>query len=137
MFGYVRPPLSALPEAEQARFRRIYCGLCHTLGQRYGGASRFILNYDLTYLAILLSPPEALTLTVPPVPALAAVHMASLGLLGYTVLLQARALAYDHASVDWKLLLLGYDAGHRRYLTLPALLMGIAVDVVIVFLFLF
>ena len=58
MFGYVRPPLSALPEAEQARFRRIYCGLCHTLGQRYGGASRFILNYDLTYLAILLSPPE-------------------------------------------------------------------------------
>ncbi|MEI3346952.1 MAG: DUF5685 family protein [Dysosmobacter sp.] len=37
------------------RFRRMYCGLCHTLGQRYGTAARFILNYDFTYLAILLS----------------------------------------------------------------------------------
>ena len=34
---------------------RTYCGLCHTLGERYGLASRFILNYDFTYLAILLS----------------------------------------------------------------------------------
>ena len=58
MFGYVRPPLLALPEAEQERFRRMYCGLCHTLGQRYGPAARFILNYDLTYLAIFLSEPE-------------------------------------------------------------------------------
>ena len=58
MFGYVRPPLQALPEAEVERFRRMYCGLCHTLGQRYGQAARFILNYDFTYLAILLSDPE-------------------------------------------------------------------------------
>ena len=40
------------------RFRRMYCGLCHTLGRRYGPAARFILNYDFTYLAILLSEPE-------------------------------------------------------------------------------
>ena len=33
----------------------MYCGLCHTLSQRYGQAARFILNYDFTYLAILLS----------------------------------------------------------------------------------
>ena len=58
MFGYVRPPLSDLPEEENARFRRIYCGLCHTLGQKYGPAARFILNYDFTYLAILLSAAE-------------------------------------------------------------------------------
>ena len=58
MFGYVRPPLSDLPEEENARFRRIYCGLCHTLGQKYGPAARFILNYDFTYLAILLSTAE-------------------------------------------------------------------------------
>lgn len=55
MFGYVRPPLGILAEEEQERFRRIYCGLCHTLGQRHGFAARFILNYDFTYLAILLS----------------------------------------------------------------------------------
>jgi hypothetical protein len=33
----------------------MYCGLCHTLSRRYGQAARFILNYDFTYLAILLS----------------------------------------------------------------------------------
>lgn len=55
MFGYVRPPLQALPEEEAIRFRSIYCGLCHALGRRYGAAARLILNYDFTYLAILLS----------------------------------------------------------------------------------
>ena len=58
MFGYVRPPLEALPQEEADRFRRAYCGLCHTLGQRYGPAARMILNYDFTYLAILLSEPD-------------------------------------------------------------------------------
>lgn len=47
-----------LPEQEVERFRRIYCGLCHTLGERYGQAARFILNYDFTFLAILLSEGE-------------------------------------------------------------------------------
>ena len=47
-----------LSEEDALRFRRIYCGLCHTLGQRYGQAARFILNFDFTYLAILLSEGE-------------------------------------------------------------------------------
>ena len=58
MYGYVRPPLGALDEKERLRFQRAYCGLCHTLGLRYGPAARFILNYDFTYLAILLSAPN-------------------------------------------------------------------------------
>ena len=37
------------------RFRSAYCGLCHALGRRYGFVSRFLLNYDFTLLAILLS----------------------------------------------------------------------------------
>lgn len=57
MFGYVRPPLESLPQPERDRFQRAYCGLCHTLGQRYGQAARFILNYDFTYLTILLASP--------------------------------------------------------------------------------
>lgn len=44
-----------LNEEETARFRQVYCGLCRTLGQRHGLAARFILNYDFTYLAMLLS----------------------------------------------------------------------------------
>ena len=53
----MRPPLELLPQAETDRFRRAYCGLCHTLGGRYGPAARMILNYDFTYLAIQLSDP--------------------------------------------------------------------------------
>ena len=55
MFGYVRPAAARLPEEENARFRDVYCGLCHTLGREYGFAARFLLNFDFTLLAILLS----------------------------------------------------------------------------------
>lgn len=58
MFGYVKPPLSALNEEDQEQFRQVYCGLCHTLSHRCGFAARFILNYDFTFLAILLSTGE-------------------------------------------------------------------------------
>lgn len=55
MFGYVLPAKNRLSDEEAARFRATYCGLCHTLGRRYGFAARFTLNYDFTLLAILLS----------------------------------------------------------------------------------
>ncbi len=59
MFGYVRPSLARLTEEDQARFGAAYCGLCRVLGERYGQAARFILNYDFTFLAILLWPDGA------------------------------------------------------------------------------
>ena len=55
MFGYVRPALEKLSPEEQTRYQALYCGLCRTLGRRYGTASRMILNYDFTFLAALLS----------------------------------------------------------------------------------
>jgi len=58
VFGYVVPSRARLDERENERFRAVYCGLCHTLGRRYGFAARFLLNYDFTFLAILLSPPD-------------------------------------------------------------------------------
>ena len=58
MFGYVRPPVQDLSQEESDRFQRMYCGLCHTLGKRYGVAAQLILNYDFTYLTILLSEKE-------------------------------------------------------------------------------
>ncbi len=54
MFGYVRPSPERLSPEERDRFNAAYCGLCHTLQRRYGLAARMILNYDLTFLAILL-----------------------------------------------------------------------------------
>lgn len=59
MFGYVRPSLARLTEEDKQRFGAAYCGLCRTLGERYGQAARFILNYDFTFLAILLWPAGA------------------------------------------------------------------------------
>ena len=59
MFGYVRPSEARLSEADKERFAAAYCGLCRTLGERYGLASRFILNYDFAFLAILLWEGEA------------------------------------------------------------------------------
>ncbi len=54
MFGYVLPSRDRLTEADKQRFRAVYCGLCRALGERYGLAARFILNYDFTFLAVLL-----------------------------------------------------------------------------------
>lgn len=55
MFGYVRPSAKRLSGEEEALFQQAYCGLCHTLGRKYGLAARFVLNFDFTLLAILLS----------------------------------------------------------------------------------
>lgn len=55
MFGYVLPASDRLTAAQQQCFEGAYCGLCHVLGRRYGMAGRMILNYDLTFLAMLLS----------------------------------------------------------------------------------
>ena len=57
MFGYVRPAPDKLTAEEEQRYRALYCGLCRTLGRRYGQVSRMILNYDFTFLAALLSGP--------------------------------------------------------------------------------
>ena len=58
MFGYVMPVRCALSEEEVAQFKGAYCGLCHRLRERYGLVARFVLNYDFTFLAILLSQGE-------------------------------------------------------------------------------
>ena len=55
MFGYVIPWKEKLTEEEWAVYRGTYCGLCHAMGQRYGFAARFLLNYDFTFLALLLN----------------------------------------------------------------------------------
>lgn len=41
-------------EQEWADYRAVYCGLCHTMKRRYGFLAQFLLNYDFTFLALLL-----------------------------------------------------------------------------------
>jgi hypothetical protein len=54
MFGYIRPLKDELKVREFEQFKACYCALCHTLKTQYGTFSRFILNYDFTFLAMLL-----------------------------------------------------------------------------------
>lgn len=58
MFGYVRPVLNRLDEGQRDAYQSAYCGLCHTLGRRHGFLARFTLQYDFTFLAILLTAGE-------------------------------------------------------------------------------
>ena len=58
MFGYVRPLKANLSEEDRNRYDMVYCGLCHTMGERYGFLSRFTLTYDFAFLAMLLAPQE-------------------------------------------------------------------------------
>ena len=55
MFGYIRPYLPDLTETEKQRYRSVYCGVCRSLGNRYGLTGRVSLNYDMTFLALFLS----------------------------------------------------------------------------------
>lgn len=55
MFGYVRPYKPELKVKEYEMFRAAYCGLCWALKEKYGGIARYIINYDLTFLAMLLT----------------------------------------------------------------------------------
>ena len=55
MFGYVVANVDALSEEEKRRYKGMYCGLCWTLKERHGEFSRMTLNYDMVFLAILLS----------------------------------------------------------------------------------
>jgi len=55
MFGYVRPLKGEMKVREFEQFKAAYCGLCHALKKKYGFVARFIINYDFTFLAMLLS----------------------------------------------------------------------------------
>lgn len=54
MFGYVKPCKSELKMREYETFRGIYCGLCKHMGKRFGWWTRFTLNYDFVFLAMII-----------------------------------------------------------------------------------
>ena len=58
MFGYVRPFRDELKCRDFDLYRATYCGLCRAMRRRYGWLAPMFLNYDFTFLALLLSPSE-------------------------------------------------------------------------------
>ena len=61
MYGYIRPDRGELRGREYELFRAEYCGLCQTLRERYGPMARFVVNYDLTFMAMVLSTGKPVT----------------------------------------------------------------------------
>ncbi|MBE6818706.1 MAG: hypothetical protein E7517_06070 [Ruminococcaceae bacterium] len=53
MFGYVKADLNKLSEENAADYRAVYCTLCRSLKTHYGFTARYLLNYDITFLALL------------------------------------------------------------------------------------
>lgn len=54
MFGYVTPCISELKVKDYEKFKAYYCGLCRSIKHNIGNIPRIALNYDMTFLAILL-----------------------------------------------------------------------------------
>ncbi|MCD7839057.1 MAG: DUF5685 family protein [Erysipelotrichaceae bacterium] len=55
MFGYVVVNKQELKFKEYDIYQSYYCGLCQTLKDKYGISGQISLNFDMTFLALLLS----------------------------------------------------------------------------------
>ncbi len=55
MFGYITTNTKSLSEENKQQYRAYYCGLCHALKEDGGAKTRMLLNYDMTFLVILLT----------------------------------------------------------------------------------
>lgn len=54
MFGYVTPFKAEMKVKEYELFRAYYCGVCQSIKNNFGNLPRMTLNYDMTFLALLL-----------------------------------------------------------------------------------
>lgn len=54
MFGYIRIYKPYLRFYEYERYKSVYCTLCKQMGKRYGIFAKLLLNYDYTFVAMLM-----------------------------------------------------------------------------------
>ena len=55
MFGYIVVNQSEMKFKEYDVYRSYYCGLCQSLKERYGVLGQLSLNYDMTFILMLLT----------------------------------------------------------------------------------
>ncbi len=55
MFGYVNVNKDDLSEKDRQIYQSYYCGLCHELNKLGGKKAQILLNYDMTFLIVLLA----------------------------------------------------------------------------------
>lgn len=54
MFGYIKTDLPNMYMKDVTLYKAMYCGLCKGIGKTCGQRARMVLNYDLTFLSVLL-----------------------------------------------------------------------------------
>lgn len=54
MFGYIKTDFPNLYMKDTVLYQAMYCGLCKAIGKTCGQRARLALNYDLTFLSVLL-----------------------------------------------------------------------------------
>lgn len=55
MFGYLVAATKVLEDDELKRYKSVYCGLCRSLKRCFGEHARLTLNFDMTFLVLLLA----------------------------------------------------------------------------------
>ena len=54
MFGFVTANTGELAQEQKTRYNAVYCGICRRIRQQHSNTARLALNYDMTFLALLL-----------------------------------------------------------------------------------
>ena len=54
MFGNLVAASNVLEAEQLSRYKQVYCGLCRSLERCFGQAARLTLNYDMSFLVLLL-----------------------------------------------------------------------------------
>lgn len=54
MFGFVTANTGELSKEQKIRYNAVYCGICRRIRQQHSNVARLTLNYDMTFLALLL-----------------------------------------------------------------------------------
>ena len=55
MFGYININQKELSEESRKAYQSYYCGLCRRLKTNCGAKGQMLLNYDMTFLIVLLT----------------------------------------------------------------------------------
>ncbi len=55
MFGYINVNREKLKPEDTGVYQSYYCGLCRVLKEKYGRKGQMLLNYDMTFLIVLLT----------------------------------------------------------------------------------
>lgn len=105
MFGFVMANPKELTPAELDRYRAHYCGICKAMGRTCSGPCRLCLNYDMTFLSLILSslyePEEETRRRFCALHPIRGCHPAGSEILNYAARMNV-ALAYYNCRDDWQ-----------------------------------